>query len=160
MLNWIVRSRTAWWFNCAFTNDWCLIELLVIQSNTWSHCWLMLNWIVRSRTFWSFNCVLTNDWCLIELLVIHSSTWNNLTLLTLVYKSYISNCHSIVFRQGQSEWGILVIGVLYVQQMWFPKLLAKNNPSQIDIPLKSINHFCSVPHPMIKKDSSPPGGVS
>ena len=32
--NWMVWYRTVWSFNCVLTNDWCLIELLVIHSNT------------------------------------------------------------------------------------------------------------------------------
>ena len=35
MLSWIAWNRTVWPFNCAQTNDWCLIELFVIHSNTW-----------------------------------------------------------------------------------------------------------------------------
>ena len=31
MLNWIAWNRTAWSFN----NDWSLIELLVLNNNTW-----------------------------------------------------------------------------------------------------------------------------
>ena len=41
MLNLIVWNRTVWLFTCVQTNDWCLIELLVIQSNTWNHLTLL-----------------------------------------------------------------------------------------------------------------------
>ena len=37
MLNWTVWIWTAWSFNYVWTNDWCLIELLVIHSNTSNH---------------------------------------------------------------------------------------------------------------------------
>ena len=37
MLNWIVRNRTVWSFNCVLTNDWYLIKLFVIHINTWNH---------------------------------------------------------------------------------------------------------------------------
>ena len=37
MLNWNVGNRTIWSFYCVQTNDLCLIELLVINSNTWNH---------------------------------------------------------------------------------------------------------------------------
>ena len=37
MLNWIVRNRIASPVNCVQTNDWCLIELLVIDNNTLNH---------------------------------------------------------------------------------------------------------------------------
>ena len=37
MLDWIVWNKTVWSFNCVETNDWCLIELLVIHGNTWNH---------------------------------------------------------------------------------------------------------------------------
>ena len=36
VLNWIVRNRTVWSFNCVQTNDRYLTELLVIYSNTWN----------------------------------------------------------------------------------------------------------------------------
>ena len=35
MLNWIVGNRTDLTFNCVQANDWCLIEFLVIHSNSW-----------------------------------------------------------------------------------------------------------------------------
>ena len=37
MLNWIIWNRTVWPFNCVLSNEWCLIELLIIHSNTWNH---------------------------------------------------------------------------------------------------------------------------
>ena len=37
MLKWIVRNRTVWLFNWVKTNNWCLIELLLIHKNTWNH---------------------------------------------------------------------------------------------------------------------------
>ena len=30
MLNWI-KNRTVWSFNCVYTNNWCLIELLYLE---------------------------------------------------------------------------------------------------------------------------------
>ena len=41
MLNWIVWNRTVLTFNCVWINDWYLIEILVIHSNTWNHLTLM-----------------------------------------------------------------------------------------------------------------------
>ena len=35
--NWIVWNRIIWSFNFVLTNDWCLIELLVIHSNIWNY---------------------------------------------------------------------------------------------------------------------------
>ena len=49
MLNWIIRNRTVWLFNCIKANDWCLVELLLINNNTWNHltgCKRMLNRII------------------------------------------------------------------------------------------------------------------
>ena len=43
MLSWIVRNRSVWSFNCVQTNNWCLIELLVIHSNTWNYLTLLIN---------------------------------------------------------------------------------------------------------------------
>ena len=40
-LNWIAWNRTVWSFNCVKTNDWCLIELLVIHHNTWNYLILL-----------------------------------------------------------------------------------------------------------------------
>ena len=37
MFKLIVRNRTLWPFNSVLTNGRCLIELLVIHSNTWNH---------------------------------------------------------------------------------------------------------------------------
>ena len=34
-------NKTAWSFNCVQTNDWRLIELLMIRSNTWDHLTLL-----------------------------------------------------------------------------------------------------------------------
>ena len=48
-LNQIVRNRTLWQFNCVQTNDWCLIELLVIDSNTWSN--LTVKWWMNNKIF-------------------------------------------------------------------------------------------------------------
>ena len=45
MLYWIVWNRTVWSFNCVLTNSWYLIELLVLNINTWKHltvCKLMI----------------------------------------------------------------------------------------------------------------------
>ena len=54
---------------------------------------IMINWIVWNRTVFTFK----NEWCLIKLLVIYSNTWNYLTLLTYVYKSYISNIYIYIY---------------------------------------------------------------
>ena len=37
----IEYSDCIWLFNCVQTNDWCLIELSVINSNTWKHLILL-----------------------------------------------------------------------------------------------------------------------
>ena len=34
-------NRTVWPFYCVKTNDWRLIELLVIHNNTWNHLTLL-----------------------------------------------------------------------------------------------------------------------
>ena len=47
----MVRNRTVFACNCVYTDDWYLIGLLLIHSNTFNY------WIVRNRTVWSFNCV-------------------------------------------------------------------------------------------------------
>ena len=76
MLNKIVWKRTVFTFNYVWINGWCLIELLEIHSNTWSHltlltklnslklegfwylnCVLMLKWIICNRTVQTFNCM-------------------------------------------------------------------------------------------------------
>ena len=36
MLNWIVWNRTVWSFN-SVKKDWSLVELIVLNSNTWKH---------------------------------------------------------------------------------------------------------------------------
>ena len=41
MLNWIVRNRTVWSFNCESIIDWCLIDLVEKCSNTWKHLTLL-----------------------------------------------------------------------------------------------------------------------
>ena len=37
MLNWTFRNRTVWSFNCVKTNGGRLIELLVVNINTWKY---------------------------------------------------------------------------------------------------------------------------
>ena len=43
MFNWIIRNTTVWSFNCAQTNNWCLIELSVINNNTSNHLTLLIH---------------------------------------------------------------------------------------------------------------------
>ena len=45
MLNWIVINRSHLPFNYVQTNDWCLIELLVIHSNHHHHHVVLVAWI-------------------------------------------------------------------------------------------------------------------
>ena len=84
--NWFVRNKTVWSINYVKINDWCLIELLVIDSNIWNDLTLLSYaklkcWIER----FDHLTVCKQMTCLIELLVIHSNAWNCLTLLTYVY---------------------------------------------------------------------------
>ena len=37
MLNWIAWNKTIWSFNCVQTDDWCLIKLYMLNSNTCKH---------------------------------------------------------------------------------------------------------------------------
>ena len=62
------------------TNDWYLIELLVIHRNTWYHLSLKTCWTEMFEI--ELFDRLTNDWYLIELLVIHRNTWYHLSLKT------------------------------------------------------------------------------
>ena len=58
MLNWIFIKLTVWSFNCVLTNDWYLMELCEIHSNTYKH----------------FNVCKQ-----IELLVLDYNNWHHLT---------------------------------------------------------------------------------
>ena len=39
-------KRTVWPFKCVQTNDWCIIDLIVIHSNTWNHS-TVYKWILN-----------------------------------------------------------------------------------------------------------------
>ena len=53
----------------------------------------MLNWVVRNRTVRLFKIMETNEWSLTELLAIYNNIWNHSTLLTYVFKSYMSDIY-------------------------------------------------------------------
>ena len=59
ILKWIAWNRTVWLFNCVYVNDWCLIELLVLNPSKHSKKQLILNRIVPIEYKWGkpFNFV-------------------------------------------------------------------------------------------------------
>ena len=55
MIDWIVSNKTVWSFECVWTNEWCLIELLVIYSNTWKHLTLVTYCWHLTKGYWIRN---------------------------------------------------------------------------------------------------------
>ena len=85
ILNWIVNDRTVTSFNCVPTNG-CLIELLVIHSNTWNY----LSWFMFTNNIYliymnKLNVALNN----LQWLICHK-TKPNQTRAVQSCKSYAS----------------------------------------------------------------------
>ena len=53
----IVRNRIVSSFNCMWTNDRCLIELLVIHRNTWKDLTVLKKWTNARLKMFTRKCV-------------------------------------------------------------------------------------------------------
>ena len=100
MFNWIVNDTFQYLepFNCVQTKEQCWIELLVLNSNTWSSLSVSLNWIIgmTGQYLKPLNCVR-----IIVILVckqINSDSFENkITYKVLTYKWYMYN-HLTVWK--------------------------------------------------------------